>query len=66
MGRHESQIKENFDENSLNWRCLEYKWGYMVALFFLGVFNNNGYTTVQTGAKSIAHEFHQDDFMGIF
>ena len=51
VGRNEEEVVEGivvggWPEESLNYRVQKYKWTYIFALFFLGVFNNNGYTTV--------------------
>ena len=39
---------------------------FLLAFFFLGVFNNNGLTTVQAGSSSLAKSFKKDNFMGAF
>jgi hypothetical protein len=38
----------------------------MAAFFLIGVFNNNGFVLVLTGASSLAETFGKSDFMGAF
>jgi hypothetical protein len=35
-------------------------------LFLVGIFNNNGFVLVQAGANSLADDFGEKDFMGVF
>jgi hypothetical protein len=37
-----------------------------MALFFVGIFNNNGYTLVQAAASDLAVSFGKESFMAFF
>ena len=55
-----------YPTTSLNYQVVAHKYRYMSALFLLGVFNNNGYTLVQSGSSSLAKAFGKEDFMAVF
>ena len=57
------------DENSemtLNQRLVSAKWKFIIALFFLGLINNNGYVMVAAGADLLAKDFDKEKLMPAF
>lgn len=57
--------------DSLNYQIDDYQIDansckYFIALFLVGIFNNNGYVLVQAGSKSIADAFEKKDLMASF
>jgi hypothetical protein len=59
--RDRTENVETLNERVKNNRCK-----FFIALWLVGVFNNNGYTLVQAAASDLARDFHQDSFMGLF
>lgn len=58
--------QQEFPEDSLNHQVVSRKWSFIMVLFMIGIFNNNGYTLVQSGSKSLATAFGKEDFMASF
>ena len=44
-------------EKTLNYQVKNNKKRYIIALFLIGIFNNNGYVLVLAGSQSIAQQF---------
>ena len=53
-------------EKTLNEVCKERKWSFFFALFFIGLFNNNGYVLVAAGAQNLADLFGKSSLMPAF
>jgi len=51
---------------TLNQRVEKNRCKFFIALFLVGIFNNNGYTLVQAAASDLADAFGEGDFMGLF
>ena len=47
------------NELTLNQDVAQHKWRYFIALFLVGIFNNNGYVLVQAGSNSLASAFQE-------
>ena len=58
--------QQEFPEHSLNYQVVSRKWSFILILFCIGIFNNNGYTLVQSGSQSLAKTFKKEDFMAAF
>ena len=56
----------NYPQNSLNYQVITRKWAFIIAFFCIGIFNNNGYVMVQAGSSTLAKQFDEQDFMGVF
>lgn len=63
---HKDLVDSREKTVTLNERIEKYRWKYFVALFLVGIFNNNGYTMVQGAADDLATQFGQESFMGFF
>ena len=54
---NEFELKSNSKSKTLNEDVVNRKGAYFLALFLVGIFNNNGYVLVQAGSHSLADTF---------
>lgn len=58
--------EKEYPKDSLNYLVDKNYKSFFLALFLVGIFNNNGYVLVQAGSKSIADSFGKSDLMASF
>ena len=58
-GGADEEPTANEIKRTLNQDVVQHKWRYFLALFLVGIFNNNGYVLVQAGSNSLAGAFQE-------